>query len=84
MAVIVTAVQGVVGLVGTAVGLAMLAKLLTATLLKDSPVGPPDALCFGLFLASDQAVLALPFALSFLFCFSTMMRSIASRFGSSI
>jgi hypothetical protein len=61
MAVIVMAVQGVVGLVGTAVGLAMMAKLLTATLLKDSPVGPPDTLCFGLFLVLDQAVLALPF-----------------------
>ncbi len=35
IAAIATAVQGVVGLEGTAVGLAMLAKLLTATLLRD-------------------------------------------------
>jgi hypothetical protein len=35
-AVIATAVQGVVGLVGTFMGLATLAKLLTATLLRDS------------------------------------------------
>jgi hypothetical protein len=35
IAVIVTAIQGVVGLVGTAMGLAMLAKLLTVTLLRD-------------------------------------------------
>jgi hypothetical protein len=35
IAVIATAVQGVVGLVGTAVGLATLAKLLTASLLRD-------------------------------------------------
>ncbi len=36
VAVIATAVQGFVGMVGTAVGLAMLAKNLTATLLRDS------------------------------------------------
>jgi hypothetical protein len=48
IAVIATAVQGVVGLVGTAVGLATLAKLLTATRLGTQPVGPPDALRFGL------------------------------------
>jgi hypothetical protein len=36
IAVIATEVQGVVGLVGTAMGLAKLAKLLTATLLRDS------------------------------------------------
>jgi hypothetical protein len=35
IAVIATSVQGVVGCEGTAVGLAMLAKLLTATLLRD-------------------------------------------------
>jgi hypothetical protein len=47
-------------------------------------VGPPDALRFGLLLALDQAVLALTFALSFLLCFSTMTRSIASRSGSNV
>jgi hypothetical protein len=36
IAVIATVVQGVVGLVGTTVGLTLLAKLLTATLLRDS------------------------------------------------
>jgi hypothetical protein len=41
IAVIATAVQGVVGLVGTAVGLATLAKLLTATLLRDSTSQAP-------------------------------------------
>jgi hypothetical protein len=37
IAVIATAVQGVVGLEGTTVGFAMLAELLTATLLRDWP-----------------------------------------------
>jgi hypothetical protein len=41
ISVITMAVQGVVGLVGTAVGLAMLAKVLTATLLRDSTSWPP-------------------------------------------
>jgi hypothetical protein len=36
-----TAVQGVLGLVGTAVGFATLAKLLTATLLRDSTSWAP-------------------------------------------
>jgi hypothetical protein len=81
IAVIATAVQGVVGLVGTAVGSAMLAKLLTATLLR--PVGPPDALRFRLLLALGWAQAALPFALNFLLCFSTMMHSIASRSSSN-
>ncbi len=40
IAVIVTAVKGVVGREGTAMGLAMLAKLLTATLLRDSTSRP--------------------------------------------
>jgi hypothetical protein len=79
IAVIALAVQGVVGLVGTTVGLATLAKLLTATLLRGSTSrAPPDTLRFGLLLASDWAVLALPFALSFLLCFSTMTCSMAS------
>jgi hypothetical protein len=41
IAVIVAAVQGVVGLVGTAMGLVMLAKLLTASLLRDSTSRAP-------------------------------------------
>ncbi len=44
IAVIATAVQGVVGLVGATVGLAMLAKLLTATLLRDSTSRAPRCL----------------------------------------
>ncbi len=41
IAVIVTAVQGVVGLVGTTVGFAMQAILLTATILRDSTSRAP-------------------------------------------
>jgi hypothetical protein len=52
--------------------------------LGTQPVGPPDALCFGLLLASDWAVPAIPFAFSFLLCFSTMTCSMASRSGSSV
>ncbi len=52
-------------------GLAMQAKLLTATLLR------------GLLLALDGAVLPFPFALSFM-PFSTMTRSMASRSGSNV
>jgi hypothetical protein len=43
------------------------------------PVGPPDALCFGLSLGSDGAVLPFPFALRFVPFFSTMTCLIASR-----
>jgi hypothetical protein len=43
-AVIAIAVQGVVGLVGTAVGLTTLAKLLTATLLRDLTSQTPRSL----------------------------------------
>jgi hypothetical protein len=52
--------------------------------LGTQPVGPPDALGFGLLLASDGAVPPFPFALSFAPCFSTMTRSMASRSGSNI
>jgi hypothetical protein len=44
IAVIATAVQGVVGCEGTAMGLATLAKLLTATLLRDSTSWAPRRL----------------------------------------
>jgi hypothetical protein len=87
IAVIATAVQGVVGLVGTAVGFATLVELLTATLLRDLTSRAPRRLAlrvFGLLLASDDAVPHLPFALNFLLCFSTMTCSIASRSSSSI
>jgi hypothetical protein len=46
IAVIATAVQGVVGCEGTAMGLAKLAKLLTATLLRDSNSWAPRCLAF--------------------------------------
>jgi hypothetical protein len=85
IAVIATAVQGVVRCEGSAMGLAPLAKLLIATLLRDSTtVGPPDALRFGLPLGSDGAVLPFPFALRFAPFFSTMTRSIASRSGNKV
>ncbi len=44
IAVIATAVQGVVGCEGSAMSLATLAKLLTATLLRDSTSWPPRRL----------------------------------------
>ncbi len=44
IAAIATAVQGVVGLEGTPVGFAMLAELLTATLLRDSTSRTPRRL----------------------------------------
>jgi hypothetical protein len=44
IAIIATAVQGVVGLVGTTLGFATLAKLLTATLLQDSTSRAPRRL----------------------------------------
>ncbi len=48
IAVIATAVQGVVGCEGSAMGLASLAKLLTATLLRDSTSRAPR--CFALWV----------------------------------
>jgi hypothetical protein len=55
----------------------------TSHFLGTLPVGPPDALCFRLLLALDQAVPALPFASSFLLCFSTMTGLMTSRSGSN-
>ncbi len=52
--------------------------------LGTQPVRPPDALRFGLLVASDQAVLPYPFALSFWLCFSTMTHSVASRYGNNV
>jgi hypothetical protein len=61
IAVIATAVQGAVGLEGTAVGFAKLAELSLRPFLGTRPVGPPsDALRFGLPLALDGAVPPLP------------------------
>ncbi len=83
IAVIVAVVQGVVGCEGSAMGLAPLAKLLTATLLRDSSSWAPRCL-FGLPLALDGAVLPFPFALRFTLFFSTMTRLMASRSGSNV
>ncbi len=65
-------------------GLAPLAKLLSATFLRTQPVGPPDALGFGFPLGSDGAVPPFPFALRFAPFFSTMTCSIASRSGNKV
>jgi hypothetical protein len=65
IAVIALVVQGVVGLVGTAVGLATLAKLLTVTLLRDSTSQASRCLalwvtiCFGLGCTSHSFCLEL-------------------------
>ncbi len=50
IAVIATAVQGVVGLVWTAVGFATLAKLLTVTFLRDSTSQAPRCLLLWIIL----------------------------------
>ncbi len=52
--------------------------------LGTQPVGPPEALRFGLPLGSNGAVLPFPFALRFAPFFSTMTRSIASRSGNKV
>jgi hypothetical protein len=60
IAVIATTVQSIVGLVGTALGFAILAKLLTVTLLRDLTSRAPRCLALWILLASGRAVLALP------------------------
>jgi hypothetical protein len=84
IAIITTAVQGVVGLEGTAVGFAMLAELLTATLLRDSTSQAPRHLALWVTLGFGWGCTLIPFALSFAPCFSTMTRSMASRSGSNV
>ncbi len=59
--VIAMAVQGVVGLVGTAVSLAMLAKLLTATLLRDSTSWAPRRLALWVTLGLRLGCTSLTF-----------------------
>ncbi len=63
--VIATAVQGVMGLEGTAVGLATLAKLLTATLLRDSTSRAHRRLALWVTLGFGWGCTALPFCLEF-------------------
>ncbi len=79
IAVIAMAVQGVVGLVGTAMGFATLAKLLTATLLRDSTSWAPRCLLLGITLGFRLDCSSLTLHLEFGCCFSTMTHSIASR-----
>jgi hypothetical protein len=66
IAVIVTAVQGVVSLVGTAVGLATLAKLLTATLLRDLTCQAPRRLVHWVTLGFGLGCTSLTFCLELL------------------
>ncbi len=66
IAVIATAVQGVVGLVGTTVGLAMLAKLLTATLLRDLTSQAPRCLALWVTLGFGLGCTTLTLRLEFL------------------
>jgi hypothetical protein len=66
IAVIATTVQGVVGLEGIAVGLAMLAALLTVTLLRDSTSLAPRCLALWVTLCFGWGCIALTFCLEFL------------------
>ncbi len=66
IAVIATAVQGVVGLEGTAVGFATLAELLTVTLPRDSTSWPPRCLALWVTLGFGLGCTALTFCLEFL------------------
>ncbi len=66
IAVIATAVQGVVGLEGTAVGFATLAELLTVTLLRDSNSWSPRRLALRVTLGFGWGCTALTLCLEFL------------------
>ncbi len=66
IAVIAMAVQGVVGLEGTAVGFATLVELLTATLLRDSTSRAPRRLALWVTLGFGWGCTALSFCLEFL------------------
>jgi hypothetical protein len=66
IAVIARAVQDVVGLVGTAVGLATLAKLLTATLLRDSTSQAPRCLALRAILGFGPGCTSLTLCLELL------------------
>ncbi len=66
IAVIATAVQGVVGLEGTAVGFATLAELLTATLLRDLTSQGPRRLALWVTLGIGLGCTTLTFCLEFL------------------
>jgi hypothetical protein len=66
MAVIAMVVKGVVGLVGTAVGFATLAKLLTAILLRDSTSRAPRCLALRITLGFGPGCTSLTFHLELL------------------
>jgi hypothetical protein len=66
IAVIATAVQGVVGLVRTTVGFARLAKHLTATLLRDSTIQAPRRLAHRITLGFEPGCSSLTFCLDLL------------------
>ncbi len=66
IAVIATAVQGAVGLEGTAMGLAMLAKFLTVTLLRDSTSRSPRCLALWVTLGFGLGCTTLTLCLEFL------------------
>jgi hypothetical protein len=60
------AVQGVVGLEGTAVGFAMLAELLTATLLRDLTSRAPRCIALWVTFGFGLGCTTLTFCLEFL------------------
>ncbi len=66
IAVIATAVQGVVGLLGVAVGPAMLAKLLTVTLFRDLTSPTPRCLALRVTLGFGLGCTSLTFCLELL------------------
>ncbi len=66
MAVIAAAVQSVVGLIGTAIGLAMLAKLLTTTFFRDSTSRAPRRLALQVTLGFRPGCTSLTFCLELL------------------
>ena len=84
IAVIATAVQGVVRCEGSAMGLAPLAKLLTGTLLRDSTSGSPGRFALRVTLGFAGAIPPFALALRFAPRFSSITRSIASRSGNNI
>jgi hypothetical protein len=65
VAVVATAVQGVVGLEGTALGFATLAELLTATLLRDLTSRAPRRLALRVTLGYGSGCTTLSFCLEF-------------------
>jgi hypothetical protein len=66
IAAIATAVQGVAGLIGTAVGLATLAELLTATLLRDWTSQAPRCLALQVTLGFGPGCTSLTFCFELL------------------